>query len=82
MAGADKREEFKQRDSGLFQEPSEAESSTQLENHGANRGRVDTGLSLGGPNTAPRNRAKGEGSKLQTHNQNPSSAGMVLVEGI
>jgi hypothetical protein len=82
MAGANTGEELKQRDSGLFQKPSEAESSTQLENQKANRGRVDTGLNLGGPHSASRNGARGEGSKVQTHNQNPPFAGVVLAEGI
>jgi hypothetical protein len=82
MAGADKGQKLQQRDAGFFQELSEAEPSTQLENHRANQGRVDTGLSLGGPHTTSRNRAGGEGSKVQTHNQNSPSARMVLAERI
>ncbi len=82
MAGADKREELKQRDSGLFQEPSKVEPSTQPKNHGANQGRVDSGDGLGGPHLAPRNRVGREGSKVQTHNQSPPSARMVLAERI
>ncbi|CAM6074812.1 unnamed protein product [Sphagnum tenellum] len=60
MPGADEGEKLKQGDPGVLQESSEAESPAQQESHGANGGRMDTGLSLGGSHSTFRNRVGGE----------------------
>jgi hypothetical protein len=68
MAGADTGQGLQQKNAGLLQKPGEAEPTTQLKNHGTNRGRVDAGVSLGGPYSMPRNRVRGEDLKVQTLN--------------
>ncbi len=82
MAGADAGEELKQGDSSVLQESSEAEASTQHESHGTNRGRVDTGLSLGEPHSTFRNRVGRKGAEIHVNNQNLPSAIMVLAERV